>query len=83
VPATIPIADDDSVNRKLLRHLLEADGHTVRVGAEARPRIVAMTANALPEERKACLAAGMDDYVAKPIRPEELADALDRAAAAL
>jgi PAS domain S-box-containing protein len=46
---------------------------------EARPRIVAMTANALPEDREACFAAGMDDYVAKPIRPDELAAALGRA----
>ena len=46
--------------------------------AETRPRIVAMTANALPEDREACFAAGMDDYVAKPIRPEELAAALKR-----
>ena len=37
-----------------------------------------MTANALPEDREACFAAGMDDYVAKPIRPEELAQALGR-----
>ena len=43
---------------------------------EARPRIVAMTANAMPEEREACFAAGMDDYVAKPIRPDKLAAAL-------
>jgi PAS domain S-box-containing protein len=43
-----------------------------------RPRIVAMTANALPEDREACFAAGMDDYVAKPIRLESLADALKR-----
>jgi PAS domain S-box-containing protein len=41
-----------------------------------RPRIVAMTANAMQEDRDACFAAGMDDYVAKPIRPEELAKAL-------
>ncbi len=44
-----------------------------------RPRIVAMTANALQEDRDACFDAGMDDYVAKPIRPEALAEALRRA----
>jgi PAS domain S-box-containing protein len=44
----------------------------------SRPYIVAMTANALPEDREACFAAGMNDYVAKPIRAEELATALKR-----
>jgi len=44
-----------------------------------RPRIVAMTANAMQEDRDACIAAGMDDYVAKPIRPEALAEALRQA----
>jgi CheY-like chemotaxis protein len=44
--------------------------------SEARPRIIAMTANAMLEDREACFAAGMDDYVAKPIRPEVLAEAL-------
>src|SRR5581483_8184835 len=47
--------------------------------AEGRPHIIAMTANALPEDREACFAAGMDDYVAKPIRAEDLARALKRA----
>ncbi|MGH2977408.1 MAG: GAF domain-containing protein [Gaiellaceae bacterium] len=46
---------------------------------ERRPHIIAMTANALPEDREACFAAGMNDYVAKPIRAEELVAALKRA----
>jgi signal transduction histidine kinase/CheY-like chemotaxis protein len=39
--------------------------------------IVALTANAMPEERERCRAAGMSDYLAKPFRREELAALLD------
>jgi len=44
-----------------------------------RPRIVAMTANAMQGDREECLAAGMDDYVTKPIRVDQLVDALNQA----
>jgi GAF domain-containing protein/CheY-like chemotaxis protein len=43
-----------------------------------RPRIVAMTANAMQSDRDMCFAAGMDDYVAKPIRVDQLVEALLR-----
>jgi signal transduction histidine kinase/ligand-binding sensor domain-containing protein/DNA-binding NarL/FixJ family response regulator len=44
----------------------------------ARPRILAMTANALRSDREACLAAGMDGYLSKPILFEALRDAILR-----
>jgi len=46
-----------------------------------QPRIVAMTASVFAEDRESCRVAGMDDYLAKPVRSEELLAALERAGA--
>ena len=55
---------------------LEASRRIRSEWPERTLRIVAMTANAMEGDREACIAAGMDDYVSKPIRPDELAAAL-------
>jgi signal transduction histidine kinase/CheY-like chemotaxis protein len=49
--------------------------------AHERPRIVAMTAGAMQSDREDCLAAGMDDYITKPVQVTELQAALERCGA--
>jgi CheY-like chemotaxis protein len=92
-PLRVLVAEDNGVNQKvalaMLRHLgyradLAGDGldATRRIIAEhpdgRRPRIIALTANAFEEDRDACLAAGMDDYISKPLKTETLEAALMR-----
>ncbi|MEO8604892.1 MAG: histidine kinase N-terminal 7TM domain-containing protein [bacterium] len=60
---------------------LEATRRIRRAPITAQPRIIAMTANAMEEDRISCLDAGMDDYLAKPVRLAELSAALERRSA--
>jgi signal transduction histidine kinase/ActR/RegA family two-component response regulator len=115
------VAEDNAVNQRLVKRMLEKMGYLVDIasdgyqavsfamahpydviildcsmpemdgyqataeirrlhqeGALRRIPIIALTANALPEDRERCLAAGMDDYLSKPIAREDLRAMLDK-----
>lgn len=65
-------------------HMPEMDGleASIKINKmflpEKRPIIIAMTANAMQGDREACIEAGMDDYLSKPVRIEELQACLDK-----
>ncbi len=72
-------ADYDLVLMDVQMPRLDGLGATRQIRArwpDRQLRIVGLTANAMAGDREACLAAGMDDYVSKPIRPDELAKAV-------
>ncbi|MEZ2335423.1 two-component regulator propeller domain-containing protein [Mucilaginibacter sp. RCC_168] len=56
----------------------EATRH-IRKYAFKQPYIIAMTANAGPDDRELCLSQGMDDYIAKPMKTDDLVTILKRA----
>ncbi|MBE9463671.1 two-component regulator propeller domain-containing protein [Dyadobacter subterraneus] len=50
----------------------------IKAGNLGRPYIIAMTANAMPEDKNQCFDAGMDEYVSKPLKLEELMQILEK-----
>lgn len=123
LPLNILVAEDNTVNQKVVQQLLAHLGYRADVvangvevldalerqnydivlmdvqmpemdGLEAtrrlrarfgdgRPRVIAMTANAMPGDREKCLAAGMDTYVSKPIELDDVRMVLTSIAASL
>jgi CheY-like chemotaxis protein len=116
---TVLIAEDNLVNQRVARHMVEKLGYRAQIvqngltaiealdqgrfevilmdcqmpemdgfeatavirsreGDDGRIPIIAMTAHAMEGDRARCLQAGMDDYISKPVNPEELQRVLER-----
>ncbi|MEO5958038.1 MAG: response regulator, partial [Opitutaceae bacterium] len=71
--AQMPVIDGIEATRQI--RAAERDGEA---GFTSRVPIVAMTANAMSGDRETCIAAGMDDYLAKPVKPAALREVLAR-----
>jgi signal transduction histidine kinase/ligand-binding sensor domain-containing protein/CheY-like chemotaxis protein len=122
-PLSVLLAEDNLVNQRVVKGMLERNGHSVTIvanGAQAletlerlrfdvvlmdvqmpvmdgfeateqlrrreaagQPRtpVIALTANAMKGDRERCLAAGMDGYLSKPVRIDELLSAVRHVAA--
>ena len=75
----MPILDGFGATKLIRQREADAQASTAVDSPTARHiPIMALTANAMSGDRERCLAAGMDDYLTKPIRKEELKGALDR-----
>ncbi|NOT95477.1 MAG: response regulator [Nitrospira sp.] len=75
----MPILDGFGATKLIRQHEADAQASTTIDSPTARHiPIMALTANAMSGDRERCLAAGMDDYLTKPIRKEELKGALER-----
>ena len=88
------VVEDNPVNQKVAVKFLEKLGFNADVAAHGleatrvlrqseetgskRPHIVALTAGALADERQKCLDAGMDEFLAKPVRLEALRELIVR-----
>jgi PAS domain S-box-containing protein len=85
--AALRLAEEETFDLLLLDvHMPELDGFQVARAVRERERmtgdhlpIIALTARARQEDRERCLAAGMDDFLAKPIQAPDLWAAIDRA----
>jgi two-component system, sensor histidine kinase and response regulator len=66
----MPVMDGYTATRNIRRDESES--------GRRRIPIIALTASAMAEDRQRCMSAGMDDYVSKPLDPQQLASTLDR-----